>query len=317
MIANDSLPHLYDDLSVHAAAPLWTNLHIVNPRNPDPKAIPYCWKYAEMRPLLERSGALVDPAEAERRVLMLLNPGNARIPFTTDTLYAGLQMILPNEIAPAHRHVAFALRFIIEGEGAYTTVGGEKVIMKAGDVVLNPPFEYHDHGNESSEPMVWLDGLDVALFQWLPVHFSNGYQADRFPSRLAAQGSYLRYPWDEMQARLDKLPAAHAHLPYIHRRSGGPVSATIGASAERLDAGAKAEQRRETASSIYHVRAGRGHSAIGDATIVWEPGDTIAVPAWMPYEHHNDGNTTAYLFRLDDVPLLQALGLYRNSLSSP
>lgn len=129
--------------------PLWTVMNAMVPPLPNPKASVASWKYKEIRPLLLEAGRLVSDKEAERRVLMLVNP-TMKAPYTTDTIYAGLQLINPGETAPAHRHTAFALRFIIEGERGFTAVGGKKVIMRKGDVILTPSWQWHDHGHEGS-----------------------------------------------------------------------------------------------------------------------------------------------------------------------
>lgn len=127
--------------------PLWTAMNAMVPPLPNPKASVASWKYDEIRPLLLEAGRLVSDKEAERRVLMLVNP-SMKAPYTTDTIYAGLQLINPGETAPAHRHTAFALRFIIEGERGFTAVGGKKVVMRRGDVILTPSWKWHDHGHE-------------------------------------------------------------------------------------------------------------------------------------------------------------------------
>jgi gentisate 1,2-dioxygenase len=99
-------------------------------------------------------------------------------------VYAGLQLVLPGETAPAHRHVAFALRFIIEGHDGFTAVEGQKIPMERGDVILTPQWHWHDHGNESQSPMIWLDGLDLPLFANIPVNFAENYSESRYPSLL-------------------------------------------------------------------------------------------------------------------------------------
>jgi gentisate 1,2-dioxygenase len=76
--------------------------------------------------------------EAERRVLMLVNPGMLDLPATVNSLFAGIQVILPGETAQAHRHTASAFRFIIEGASAYTTVDGERMHRNPGDLLLTP-----------------------------------------------------------------------------------------------------------------------------------------------------------------------------------
>ena len=309
MIATDSLDQLFTEAATKDAEPLWTQMETMVPPHPEPKAVPHLWRYAEMRPLLVRSGRLVGTKDAERRVFMLVNPA-LKAPQTTDTLYAGLQLILPGEIARAHRHVAFALRFIIEGDGAFTAVGGEKVTMSRGDVILTPQWEFHDHGHEGTTPMIWLDGLDLPVYQFFPANFAQPYAAEQYPSTPADGESHLKYPWAEMQARLDAQPDPFAYAEYTHRRDGGPISRVIGAAAERIAARSSAPARRETAGIIYHVYEGRGRTQIGEQTVSWEPGDTFCIHSWTQYRH--DATTQSYLFRYDDAPVLRAIGGYRS-----
>ncbi|MBV8222658.1 MAG: cupin domain-containing protein [Candidatus Eremiobacteraeota bacterium] len=306
----ESLEGLFDEAARASTAPLWTVMKEMVPPAPVPKAVPHVWRYAELRPLLAEAGRLIGAEQAERRVLMLVNPA-LRPPFTTDTLFGGLQLILPGEVAPAHRHTAFALRFIIEGSRGFTAVGGEKVTMERGDMILTPSWEFHDHGHEGNAEMVWLDGLDLPLWRAIPVNFAESYAQPRYPSAPADGPSRLRYPWAEIEAALDSAPGAWASVPYRLRDSDAPVSPRIGASAERVDAGASSPARRETTSAVYHVYAGSGTTRIGDRELHWEASDTFAVPAWMPYAHV--ARTKAYLFRFDDRPLLDALGAYRSA----
>lgn len=306
----DSLERLLSDVSAQATAPLWTAMRAMVPPQPAPKAVPHVWRYAELRPLLGRSGKLISADIAERRVLMLVNPA-MKAPFTTDTLFAGLQMILPGETAPAHRHTAFALRFIIEGSGGFTAVGGEKVMMERGDMILTPSWEFHDHGHEGEGEMIWLDGLDLPVWQLVPANFAEPYAEARFPSQPAGGPSRLKYAWSEIAALLDQGSQSFAAVNYNLRDSAHPVSRTIGASAERIDAGTKSPERRETTSAVYHVVEGSGATRIGSSKLDWQRGDTFAVPSWMPYVHA--AAEKAYLFRFDDRPLVEALGAYRSA----
>ena len=153
----------YDRLSPESLAPLWERLHALVTRTPTSAAKPYHWNYDDVvRPFMMESGGLITAKEAERRVLILENPGLEGQSRITNSLFAGLQMILPGEVAPAHRHTPSALRFIIEGHGAYTAVEGERTIMEPGDFVITPPWTWHDHGNESDQAMaVSYTHLDV------------------------------------------------------------------------------------------------------------------------------------------------------------
>jgi gentisate 1,2-dioxygenase len=313
MIATDSLDRLFAEAAAQEAQPLWTMMDAMVPPRPEPKAVPHVWRYAALRPLLERAGNLVSAKDAERRVLQLINPA-LKPPQTTDTLYAGLQLILPGEVARAHRHVAFALRFIVEGDAAYTAVGGEKVTMRRGDLILTPSWEYHDHGHEGDGPMVWLDGLDLPVYQFFPANFAQPYVEERYPSEPAPEDTHLRYPWSDMEARLEAQPEPYVFAEYEHKRTGGAVSRVIGAAAERIAKGSSSPTRRETAGIICHVYKGRGLTQVGDERLEWEKGDTFCIPSWMPYRH--EAAKDSYLFRYDDRPVLEAIGAYRYEASA-
>jgi gentisate 1,2-dioxygenase len=307
MLATDSLDRLFDEAKDQAAIPLWTMMDRMVTPFPHPRAVPHLWSYEKMRPLLFRAGELVTAAEAERRVFQLINPAMAA-PHTTDTIYAGLQLIKPGEVARAHRHIAFALRFIIEGDAAFTAVGGEKVTMDRGDLILTPSWNFHDHGHEGSTPMIWLDGLDLPFYHNVPVNFAQPYVTEQYPSEPARGASVLKYPWADMQRTLDAQPGSFARAEYQHRDHGGAIGRIMGAAAERIAGGASSPPRRETASSIYHVYAGSGSSTIGGTTFAWQQGDTFCIPSWMPYVH--EAAEPSYLFRMDDKPLLTAIGAY-------
>ena len=162
----------YDRIAPANLAPLWEQLHSLVTPEPTTSCIPALWRYEEVRPYLMQAGGLITAQEAQRRVLILENPGLKGQATITGSLFAGLQLILPGEVAPAHRHTQSALRFIIEGHGAYTAVNGERTAMHPGDFVITPSWTWHDHGNETEEPMVWLDGLDIQIVKLLSASFA-------------------------------------------------------------------------------------------------------------------------------------------------
>ena len=165
----------YHRLKTKSAAPLWEQLADLVLAQPRPGCVPALWRYEEMRPYLMESGKLITADEAERRTLMIENPGLQGIPQITQSLYAGLQLVLPGEVTPTHRHVAAALRFVIEGEGAYTSVDGTKITMHPGDLILTPSWTWHDHGNFTQDPVVWMDGLDIPVVNMLDASFAEHY----------------------------------------------------------------------------------------------------------------------------------------------
>lgn len=311
MLTKDTLETVIAKARERGAQPLWLATDRTPPE-PAPRAIPFVWAYGPLRDLLVEASALITADEARRRVFRLVNPA-LEGSHTTDTLFGGLQCIMPGERAPAHRHTPMALRFVLEGSRAYTTVDGDRLWMEPGDLILTPSWTFHDHGHEGEGPMIWLDGLDVPLFQFLRIGFQDNWTPARDGVVDAAPDSNLRYPWTEMRERLENEPGPYAALPYLHRMTGGPISKTIGARAERIEAGVTTPLRRMTASQIYNVVAGHGRTRVADTMLEWGPGDTLAIPAWQPHQHEARGDETAFLFSYNDRPLLENLGLYREN----
>ncbi len=183
----------YEEIDPHSMAPLWTRLRTLIPAEPTPIGIPHRWCYETVRPYVLESAELISAVEAERRVLVLENPGLPGSSQITNTIYAGLQLILPGEVAPAHRHTQSALRFIIEGSGAFTAVDGEKTYMEPGDFVITPPWTWHHHGHEGSSPMVWLDGLDIPIVALFNTRFREEYEEAESPITRPVGDSLARY----------------------------------------------------------------------------------------------------------------------------
>lgn len=339
------LSSLSDDAAYAAvgelsAAPLWRyygDLFAVEPKN---RAVAQLWCYARLRELALHFCETLSLQEAERRVLMLVNPGLKDPPATLNTLYAGIQIITPGETAQAHRHVANAFRFIIEGSGGYTTVNGERVHMSAGDLLLTPGWHWHDHVHEGDGPMMWLDGLDYPLVNALDVGFAEQYPqrlqpvitADDVSTRQYLHGrlnpAWQRhagpatpignYPWVQTQrafAAIGDDAAGSASegvlLEYTNPWDGGTVLPTIACRIARLPAGFSGQLRRHTASTIYHVVSGSGHTEIDGAHYDWSDKDVFCIPGWATYRHHSDPDRDAYLFSYSDEPVLKKLGFYR------
>jgi gentisate 1,2-dioxygenase len=310
--AEDATKSLLSNLESQSIKPLWVQMAKLNPPKPNPTCIPHVWEYEKIRPHLLQAGELITEKQAERRVAMLVNPARDA-PYTTDTVYAGLQLVMPNETAPAHRHTAFAMRFIIEGQGGFTAVHGRRIKMQRGDVILTPTWNWHDHGKDGNGPMIWLDGLDLPNFVHYPVHFVEHYQEARYPAKsVDTSASPIVFPWSRMKLALDSVDGDWTSRPYL-KADGSEVSKILGGLAERLNGGKSSPAIRETASSVYHVIEGRGYSVIGGKKFEWKKGDTFCVPAWYEYQHFADAAETVYLYRFDDKPMLKALGFYRTS----
>jgi gentisate 1,2-dioxygenase len=289
-----------------------------------------------------RAGDLITAKEAERRVLVLENPGLAGQYRITHSLFAGLQLIMPGEVAPAHRHSPSALRFIVEGEGAYTAVEGERTTMRPGDFVVTPSWTWHDHGNETGRPMVWLDGLDTPLVRLLDAGFAEPANVDsqtihrpegdspaRFGSNMvpvdwkpARQSSpVFNYPYARSREALETLsrngdpdPCHGYKLRYINPATGGSPMPTIGTFMALLPAGFATAPYRSTDGTVYSVVEGTGETSIEDMTIRWKPRDVFIVPSW--HRHRHCAVSDAVLFSFSDRPAQEALSLWREERST-
>lgn len=332
----------YHELEAANAGALWTVANEIEPWFPVSKSVPILWPYREMRPLVLRAAQLVSTEKAARRVVMLVNPGRRDVSACVGSLYSGIQIILPGEAASAHRHTAAALRFVMEGEGAYTVVEGEKLEIRARDLVLTPSWTWHDHGNEGARgPCIWQDGLDIPLVNALEANFFEVHPEERqVPTRpiddsYAAYGSggvapaagawakpyspLMKYPWDPTYEALQRLarqtdgsPWDGILLNYVNPRTGGAIMPTMGASIQLLRPGEQTRAHRHTGNVVYQVVMGSGYSIIGGQRFDWEEKDIFVVPTWTLHEHANASTSEeACLFSFNDFPAMRALDVYR------
>lgn len=331
----------YARIQEQSMAPLWENLkHLLSPE-PRVKSVPHHWNYGALRSLLLESANVISAAEAERRVLMLENPGLPGNCSITESLYGGLQLIMPGEVAPAHRHSPAALRFIIEGSGAYTAVNGEKTYMEPGDFIITPSWTWHDHGHDGDEPVVWLDGLDIPLVRVIGSIFLEHYSEEQFPEgpppgdSLARYGNNMRpvgvmpedmnspifsYPYDRSRETLYTLsrstdldPYHGIKLEYIDPTSGGPAMATMSTFLQLLPKDFKSESYRSTESLIYSPVEGRGTVTVGEGDNAqkfdWKAKDVFVIPCWNP--HYFESEEDSVVFSFSDKIVQTKLGLWR------
>ena len=332
----------YERLTPEALAPLWKVLAALVTETPCTPAIAAAWSFDRILPLLKEAGELITAAEAERRVLILENPalpGQSRI---TGTLYAGLQLILPGEVAPAHRHTQNALRFIMEGAGAFTALDGERAYMHKYDLILTPAWLWHDHGNESDQPMIWLDGLDIPLVQMLDASFSEhredrGAMPETRPAgdagkrwgrnmrpvhsgREGGQGNPLFiYPYAEWREALEVLRRSeepHPHDAYLMEFTnpvdGGPVMVTMSAFARLVPEGLETKAARSSDGTIHVAVEGSGALFIDGQPFALTPGEIVVVPSWS--ERRFAAESDLVLFSYSDRATQEKLGLWREEL---
>jgi gentisate 1,2-dioxygenase len=306
---------------------------------PEPKSAcqPHVWHFDAIRAYMLEAGSLITAKEAERRVLVLENPGLRGQSKITTSLYGGVQLVLPGEVAPAHRHSQSALRFVLEGRGAHTAVDGERTSMEPGDFVITPAMTWHDHGNKSSEPMFWLDGLDIPVVQFLDASFSEGLDEDEQPitrpegDSLARYGQNLlpvdlrhtsktspvfNYPYAHTREALEKMKARDAwdachglKLRYSNPVSGDYAMPTIGTFIQLLPKGFATSRYRSTDATVFAAIEGRGRTRVGDQVLEWGPRDLFVVPSWRWVVHEADEE--AVLFSFSDRPIQEKLDLFR------
>lgn len=333
------LEALYADLAANDLYPLWTITDELLTAAPEPRAVPWLWPAKTLRALADRALELI-PVErgGERRVLSLGNPGLGGTPYAAGTLWGAVQCLRPGELAPAHRHSPGAIRFVLEGHGVWTTVNGDACDMNAGDLILTPSWNWHEHTGADASGMLWFDGLDLPMVQALDAIFFEPYPELRQPAPAEHNASLARYgdrnryaspavtdaldpshspllvyPWADTDAELTRKLTDSTDpmvsLEFINPVTGASVLPTLACSMHRLRAGGMTGPTRRTGNTILVVYSGSGHSVVGGVRFDWAAGDILVVPSWVPLEHH--ANEQADLFALSDTPVLRALGLYR------
>jgi gentisate 1,2-dioxygenase len=324
-------------------APLWEVLRDLVPDEPAPTMAPHVWDFDEVRPYVLEAGGLLTAAEAERRVLVLANPALPGKSLMTDVLYGGLQLIMPQEVARAHRHSQSALRFVIDGDGAYTAVQGEKIRMQPGDFVITPAWTWHDHGNESDQPMIWLDVLDLSIVAHFRGQFREEWAEERLPRQrpegdaLARFGAGLmpiehttssgtsplfNYPYSRTRealyaiSRAGEIDPHHGYkLRYANPLNGDWVMPTIATWMQWLPQGSQTQSWQCTDGLGFVCKEGRGETRIFGAdgqrqvTLEWKANDVFVVPGWTPHQHRAIEDTV--LFGFSDRAAQEKLGLWR------
>ena len=333
---------LYRDMAPLHLTPLWEVLHALVPRQPDSPCVAALWKYDEVRPFLLRAGQAITAEEAVRRVLILENPALRGQSAVTQSLYAGLQLILPGEVAPSHRHTQSALRFIVEGSGAYTAVDGERAAMRPGDFIITPSWTWHDHGSDGSDPVVWLDGLDIPMLRFFDAGFaqnderksqqisrSEGTSDARYGHNMAPvrpdapfgmTSPIFSYPYERSREALHNLERGAPvdewdgfKLRYVNPLTGGAPMPTMATFMQRLPAGFSGKPWRQTDGAVYSVVEGQGEVVVEHGGVQWRqsfsPRDHFVIPSW--HTARFESGRGCVLFSFSDRPVHQALGFHQ------
>jgi gentisate 1,2-dioxygenase len=308
--------------------PLWESPTAHKP--PPPPVAATLWPWSAVRPLAEKAMRVTSPEAVERRVLSLVSP-HARMPedeSTTRNLAAAIQILLPGETARPHRHSMNALRFVLEGGGAFTMVNGKPCLMEEGDLILTPAWTWHEHAHRGDRPIIWLDTLDVPLHLYLGTARFQPGPAGEMPATIAddafssahvlpdvdlagaAHSPVFRYPYPVAAAAVAKAPRARdgsRRVRYVNPATGGPAMALLDCCLVELD-GAPTVPFRTTANAICAVVEGAGTSRIGERTIEWRAKDIFTLPQnnWIV---HEAAGAKARLFIASDRDVLARLCL--------
>lgn len=334
----EDLPIDYREaLTAQNLVPLWPSLRaVLPPGKPGPRTRPTRWSYEALRPLLMQAGELTPIEKAERRVLVLANPGHGLEKMqASSSIYLGMQLLLPGEIAPAHRHTPNAVRMIVEGEGAYTTVDGEKCPMVRGDLILTPTGLWHEHGHDGDAPVVWLDVLDLPLVYYMEASYVTegalqtvtGEAAERayqrggvVPSpvftRAGQRYPMLRYPWADVRAALEALAASQPQIEavqvaYVNPETGADCQNILGFSALMLRPGETLQLPARSPAMVFHQIEGGAEVAIEGHSFALAEADTCCIPGYTPVTLKNRStDKPAFVFIADESPLHKKLGVY-------
>lgn len=335
----EELPKDYlDNLFATNLYPLWPSLRaVLPPHKPTAKTVPTLWKYQDVRPLLMKAGELTPMEKAERRVLVLSNPGHGLANMqATPVMYLGLQLIMPGELAPNHRHTPNAVRIIVEGEGAFTGVNGERCPMERGDLILTPSGRWHEHGHDGKSPVTWLDVLDLPLILGLEASYlEEGHDVKSAPlpastSQYSAAGlapaplfervqnthPLIRFPWARTKAGLQQLAAADpgikaVQMAYVNPENGADCFPTISFSAIMLRPGETLNIPERSPAAVFHIVEGSGSVEIRGQKFDWKEADTFCSPGFSTISLKNASATApAYMIVADESPVHKKLGLY-------
>jgi gentisate 1,2-dioxygenase len=320
------------------------------------KPVAHRWRWSEIAPYLDKiadiaRGADVSPIEfAERQQFLLTNPGLGGRLQVTSTMRCAVSIYNPSDVAPVHIHTPNASRTILSEDGGYTTIEGERCKAARGDLILTPNGTWHDHGNDGSEPVVWIDVLDFPLMEfldcvWLDEAYPGDTQGNSRAQRVTFPGSYshmlygrgglvpsflshrrgfgretspmFHYRGADVREALAALrqeegdPYEAIALRFVNPATGGSVFPTLDYRAQLLRPGEATRFKRETASTLYIAIDGQGVTEIAGRSLDWQANDIFVVPSFVWRRHINQSQSDAVLYAVSDAPLMEKIGQYR------
>jgi gentisate 1,2-dioxygenase len=348
-----ALEQLYRGFEQEMLVPLWTEIGGLMPAHPQSQAAPHLWRWEHLLKLADEAGRIVPVGRGgERRAIALANPALGGRPFATPTLWAAIQYLMPGEDAPEHRHTQHAFRFVVEGEGVWTVVNGDSVRMSRGDFLPQGGWNWHAHHNAASQPMAWIDGLDIPFAYYTESQFFEHGRLHLEPQeRITPQHSrserlwahpglrpvahlqetavtpLLAYRWADTDRALAEqlaleaeghaatISPGHAAVRYTNPTNGRDVLPTMRCEMHRVASGASTRPKREVGSAVFQVFDGQGTVTVGERQWQVRRGDMFVVPSWQSFTASCDADQPQLdLFRFADTPIFEAVHAYRSQL---
>ena len=316
------------------------------------RAQPTLWKWADFEPYLHRIAEIAPLEFTERQQFLLMNPGFDGALKVTNSIRVAVSIYKPGDDAETHRHTPNASRTILSDGGGYTTVEGERCAANRGDLILTPNGTWHGHGNDSAEPVIWIDVLDWPLLEyldaiWIDHDFNNagnnlealndglsgkmyghGGMTPRLPQVPRGNGiggsPMFHYRGQDIEdtltgmRHLEGTPWDALTIDFTNPTTGDAVFTTLGYSATLLKPEEATTETRSTAGTFFTTISGTGFTEVDGQKLSWEPNDLFVVPNHAWYRHVNTSSTVdAVLYAISDRPLLERLGHYRRQCRQP
>jgi gentisate 1,2-dioxygenase len=214
--------------------------------------------------------------------------------------------------------------------------------MHPGDFIITPSWTWHDHGSDSKDPVVWLDGLDIPMLRFFDAGFAES-STERSQSVARPEGTsfaqfghnmapvrqlspfgrtspIFSYPYERSREALDMLERNApidawdgVKLRYVNPLTGGAPMPTMATFMQRLPAGFDGKPWRQTDGAVYSVVEGHGRAVVESRgqTVAFDfgPRDHFVVPSWHTARFASQPGCV--LFSFSDRPVQDALGIHR------
>ena len=321
------------------------------------KSLPCHWAWSDYGPYLDKIAKFAAGSDVplyeltDRQSILLVNPGLGGRLQITSTMRIAISVYIPRDKAPAHIHSANASRTILTESGGYTNVEGERCECKRGDIIWTPNGTWHDHGNDSDTPVMWIDTLDWPLLEYLDAAWvdldypaASGTNetvqkiahADGHSTRLYGKGGLkprfvshqrgwgqkmtpmIHFSGENVRESLHGLrneegdPFEGIAMQFVNPVTGTSIYPTNDYGAQLLRPGEALQFKRETSNTFVIVMEGEGYTEVGGKRFDWTKNDVMVLPNFLWRRHVNTGKNDAILYTTSDTGLMRSIGQYRS-----